>query len=57
MTSHDKGLGTPKPSFPFEEPDSRILKGYHGAKEFGNLGPLYTKPKAHVKEGEMAEDE
>ena len=57
LTSQDKGPRTPKPSSPSEEPDSRILRGYCGAKEFGNLGPLYTKPKAHVKEGEMAEDE
>ena len=25
-------------------------------KEFDNPGPLYTKPKAHAEEGEMAED-
>ena len=28
-----------------------------GAKELDNPGPLYTKPKAHAEEGEMAEDE
>ena len=28
-----------------------------GVKEFGNSGPLYTKPKAHTEEEEMAEDE
>ena len=28
-----------------------------GAKEFDNLGPLYTKLKAHAEEEEMAEDE
>ena len=27
-----------------------------GVKEFGNLGPLYTKPKAHTKEEEMPKD-
>ena len=50
MTSHDKGPRTPKPFSPPEEPDSRILRGYCGAKEFDNPGPLYTKPKAHVEE-------
>ena len=30
---------------------------FSGAKEFGNPGPLYTKPKAHDEDGEMAEDE
>ena len=29
---------------------------YCGAKEFDNPGPLYTKPKAHTEEEEMAED-
>ena len=28
-----------------------------GVKEFGHPGPLYTKPKAHVEEEEMPEDE
>ena len=28
-----------------------------GVKEFDNRGPLYTKPKAHAEEEEMAEDE
>ena len=28
-----------------------------GVKEFGHLGPLYTKPKAHAEEEEMPEDE
>ena len=57
MTSHDKGPRTSKPSSPFEEPDSRILRGYCGSKEFGNLGPFHIKPKAHAKEEEMSEDE
>ena len=26
-------------------------------KEFGHPGPLYTKPKAHVEEDKMPEDE
>ena len=28
-----------------------------GVKEFGNPSPLHTKPKAHVEEEEMSEDE
>ena len=28
-----------------------------GAKEFGNPGPFYIKPKAHAEEEEMFEDE
>ena len=57
LTSHDKGPRTPKSPSPSEEPDSRILKGYCGVKEFDNRGPFYTKPKAHTEKGEMAEDE
>ena len=29
----------------------------YGVKEFGNPGPLYTKPKTHAEEEEMPEDE
>ena len=57
MTSHDKGPRTSKPSSPFEEPDSRILRGYCRAKEFGNPGQFRIKPKAHAEEEEMSEDE
>ena len=57
MTSHDKGPRTSKPSSPFEEPDSRILRGYCRAKEFGNPGQFHIKPKAHAEEEEMSEDE
>ena len=56
LTSHDIGLRTPKSSSPSEELDSRILRGYCGAKEFDNPAPLYTKPNAHAEEEEMAED-
>ena len=31
--------------------------GMCGVKEFGHLGPLYTKPKAHAEEEEKPEDE
>ena len=57
MTSHDEGSRTSKPSSPFEEPDSRILRGYCEAKGFGNPGPFHIKPKAHAEEEEMSEDE
>ena len=57
LTSHDKGPRTSKSWCPSEEPDSKILKGYCELKEFGHLGPLYTKPKAHAKEEETPEDE
>ena len=57
LTSHDRGPMSPKPSSSSEEPNSWILKGYCGAKEFDNPGPLYTEPKTHAKEGEIAEDE
>ena len=51
------GPRTSKSSSPPEEPDSRILRGYCGAKEFDNPGPFHIKPKAHAKEEEMSEDE
>ena len=33
------------------------MKMYCGAKEFGNPGPFYIKPKAHAEEEEMSKDE
>ena len=56
MTSHEEALKTSKPSFPSEEPDSRILRGYCGVKGFDNPGPFHIKPKAHAEEEEMSED-
>ena len=56
-TGRDIGPRTSKSSSPPEEPDSRLLRGYYGAKEFGNLGPFHIKPKAHVEEEEMSKDE
>ena len=53
----DIGPQTSKFSSPPEESDSRILKGYCGAKEFGNPGPFHIKPKAHAEEEEMSKDE
>ena len=52
LTSHDKGSRTSKSFSPFEEQDNRILRGYYGVKDFGHLGPFYTKPKAHAEEEE-----
>ena len=56
-TGHDIGPRVSKSSSLPEEPDSRILRSYCGAKEFGNPGPLHIKPKAHAEEEEMSEDE
>ena len=56
-TGHDIGPRTSKSSSPLEEPDSRILRGYRGAKGIGDLGPFHIKSMAHAKEEEMSEDE
>ena len=56
-TDRDKVPRTSKSSSPPEELDSRILRGYCGAKEFGDPGPFHIKPKAHVEEEEMSKDE
>ena len=53
----DIGPRTSKSSSPPEELDSRILRGYCGAKEFGNPGPFHIKPKAHAENEEMSENE
>ena len=52
LTRHDKGPMSPKPSSQSEEPDSRILRGYCEVKEFDNLGPLCTGPKARTEDGQ-----
>ena len=57
LTGHDVGPRTSKSSSPFEDLDSRILRGYCGAKGFGDFGPFDIKPKAHVEEEEVPEDE
>ena len=56
LTSHDESPRTSKPSSPSGELDSRVLRGYCGAKGSGNLGPFHIKPKAHAEEEEMSED-
>ena len=55
-TGHDEGPRTSKPSFPSKESNSRILRGYCGAKGFGNPGPFHIRPKAYAEEEEMSED-
>ena len=57
MTSHGEALRTSKPSSPSEEPNSRILRCYCGAKGYGNPDPFHIKPKAHAEEEEIFEDE
>ena len=57
LTGHDEGPRTSKPSFPSKESNSRILRGYCGAKGFGNPGPFHIKPKAYAEEEEMSKDE
>ena len=57
MTGREIGPRTSKSSSPPEEPNSRMLRGYCGAKEFGNLGLFHIKPKAHAEKEEMSEDE
>ena len=56
LTSHDESSRTSKPSSPSGELDSRVLRGYCGAKGSGNLGPFHIKPKAHAEEEEMSEE-
>ena len=56
-TGHDIGPRTSKSSSPSEEPGSRILRGYSGAKGSGDPDPFHIKPKAHAEEKEMPEDE
>ena len=54
---HDVGPRTSKSSSPSEDPDSRILRGCCGAKGSGDSGPFDIKPKAHVEEEEVPENE
>ena len=56
-TGHDIGPRTSKSSFPPEEQNSRILRGYYGAKGIGDPDPFHIKPMAHVEEEEMSDDE
>ena len=49
-TDHDVGPRMSKSSSLFEGPDSRILRGYCGAKGSGDSGLFDIKPKAHAEE-------
>ena len=57
MTGHREALRTSKPSSPSEELDSRIFRGYCGAKGFDDPSPFHIKPKAHAEEEEMSKVE
>ena len=54
MTSHEEAPKTSKPSSPSEEPNSKIFRGYCGAKGYDNPGPFHIKPKAYAVEEEMS---
>ena len=54
---HDVGLRMSKSFSSSEDPDSRILRGYCGAKGFGDSDPFDIKPKAHAEEEEVSDDE
>ena len=56
-TGHDIGPRTSKYSFPSEDPDNRILRGYCGAKGSGDSGPFDIKLKAYAEEEKVPEDE
>ena len=56
-TGPDIGSRTSKSSSLPKEPGSRILRGYCGAKRFGDPGPFHIRPMAHAKEEEILEDE
>ena len=42
---------------PPPRPDSRIFRGYCGAKGSRDSGPFDIKPKAHAEEEEVPDDE
>ena len=56
-TGYDIGPRTSKSSSLPEEPGSRILRGYCGAKRSGDPGPFHIRPMAHAKEEEIPENE
>ena len=55
-TGHDTGPRASKSSSSPEEPDSRILRSYCGAKGSEDLDPFHIKPMAHAEEEEMSEE-
>ena len=56
-TGHDIGPRISKSSSSPEKLDSKILRGYCGAKGIGDPGPFHINPTAHAEEKEMSEDE
>ena len=56
-TGHDIGSRTSKSSSLSEEPSSRILMGYCGAKRSRDPGPFHIRPMTHTEEEEMPKDE
>ena len=54
---HDIGSRTSKSSSLSEEPGSRILRAYCGAKGSRDSSLFHIKPKVHAEEEEMHEDE
>ena len=54
---HDVGPRMSKSSSSSEDLDSRILRGYCGAKGSGDSDPFDIKPKAHAEEEEVSENE
>ena len=56
-TGHDVGPITSKSSSPSEDLNSRILRGYCGAKGSGDSDPFDIKPKAHAEEEKVPEEE
>ena len=57
LTDHDVGPRMSKSSSLSKDSDSRILRGYCGAKGSGDSGPFNNKPKAHAEQEEVSEDE
>ena len=57
LTGHDIGPRASKSSSLPEEQDSRILRGYCGAKGSGDPDPFHIVPMAHAEEEEISKDE
>ena len=55
-TGHDTGPRASKSSSSPEEPNSRILRRYSGAKGSKDPDPFHIKPMAHTEEKEMSEE-
>ena len=51
LASRDIGPTSPKPFSPSEGPDSRILRGYYGARELMTPAHFALGPKTRAEEG------